>query len=119
MLPEHGQLMQYDVQDTSTSSYTHGSATDMVRWQLLCRICTRFHATRAERATEATSSRVASTGTAESVPVSAAASLLAIIAVPSVAAGAVGKAAGNSYYVRLVARVVGTETFIFETLWQA
>ena len=30
----------------------------------------------------------------------AAASLLAIIAVPSVAAGAVGKAAGNSYYVR-------------------
>ena len=68
MLPEHGQLMQYDVQDTSTScsSYTHGSATGMVRWQPLCRICTRLHATRAERAAEATSARVASTGTAES-----------------------------------------------------
>ena len=66
MLPEHGQLMQYDVQDTSTSSFTHGSATGMVRWQPLCRICTRLHATRAERAAEATSARVASTGTAES-----------------------------------------------------
>ena len=66
MLPEHGQLMQYDVQDTSTSSCTHGSATGMVRWQPLCRICTRIHATRAERAAEATSARVASTGTAES-----------------------------------------------------
>ena len=66
MLPEHGQLMQYDVQDTSNSSCTHGSATDMVRWQPLGRICTRLHATRAERAAEATSARVASTGTAES-----------------------------------------------------
>ena len=66
MLPEHGQLMQYDVQDTSTSSCTHGSATGMVRWQPLCRICTRLHATRAERAAEATSARVASTGTAQS-----------------------------------------------------
>ena len=63
---EHGQLMQYDVHDTSTSSCTHGSATGMVRWQPLCRICTRLHATRAERAAEATSARVASTGTAES-----------------------------------------------------
>ena len=66
MLPEHGQLMKYDVQDTSTSSCTHGSATGMIRWQPLCRICTRLHATRAERAAEATSARVASTGTAES-----------------------------------------------------
>ena len=39
MLPEHGQLMQYDVQDTSNSSCTHGSATGMVRWQPLRRIC--------------------------------------------------------------------------------
>ena len=66
MLPEHGQLMQYDVQDTSTSSYTHGSATGMVRWQPLCRICTRLHATRVERAAEAISARVASAGTAPS-----------------------------------------------------
>ena len=66
MLPEHGQLMQYDVHDTSTSSCTHGSATGMVRWQPLCRICTRLHATRVERAAEATSARVASAGTAQS-----------------------------------------------------
>ena len=70
MLPEHGQLMKYDVQDTSTSSYTHGSATSMVRWQPLCRInavAPPCHATtRVERAAEATSARVASTGTAES-----------------------------------------------------
>ena len=100
MLPEHGQLMKYDVQDTSTSSYTHGSATGMVRWQPLCRICTRLHATRAERAAEATSARVASTGTAESGSSTAAASLSAIIAAPSVAAGAAGKATSNSYNVR-------------------
>ena len=70
MLPEHGQLMPYDVQDTSISSCTHalphGSAIGMVWWQPQCRICTHLYATRAERAAEATSARVSSTGTAES-----------------------------------------------------
>ena len=97
MLPEHGQLMQYDVQDTSTSSYTHGSATGMVRWQPLCRICTRLHATRVERAAEATSARVASAGMAQ-FGSSCGSQLVSYHGWAVLAAGAAEKAAGCSYY---------------------
>ena len=98
MLPEHGQLMQYDVQDTSTSSYTHGSATGMVRWQPLCRICTRLHAARAESAARRQPRHAWHRLVQPSLAAPVAASLSAIIAGLSLAAGAAGKTAGGSYY---------------------
>ena len=64
-LHEHAQMMLYRTQITSAIIRTCGSATGMVCLSCLCRTCSHLYATRAERAAEATSARVASTGTAE------------------------------------------------------